>query len=197
MKKEATTSLTQGAARTLRAADVVLSLDWYDLNGTLQQAWRNEDVDAKVIQISLDYYSHRGWSMDHQGLPPVDVFMPVEPDVAVPLLCTACASRPARNEAVTVTVTRSPSPEDGTISIAMVADALRRAAGSQPVTLIRVPLGWSGEMGHFRDPLDWSVATRDEQCVASAAQGLLRCAVHPDIARHGAHCAGRGTHRSG
>jgi hypothetical protein len=133
-------------------ADVVLSLDWYDLNGTLQQAWRNESVGAKVIQVSLDHYSHRGWSMDHQGLPPVDVFMPVEPDVAVPLLCAACTERPSALQAPKSPMAMPPVPQDGTIS---VADALRRAAGTQPITLIRVPLGWSGEMGHFRDPLDY------------------------------------------
>ena len=147
--------LTPDAAATLRAADVVLSLDWYDLNGTLQQAWRNESVGAKVIQVSLDHYSHRGWSMDHQGLPPVDVFMPVEPDVAVPLLCAACTERPSALQAPKSPMAMPPVPQDGTISIAMVADALRRAAGTQPITLIRVPLGWSGEMGHFRDPLDY------------------------------------------
>lgn len=147
--------LAPDAAATLRAADVVLSLDWYDLNGTLQQAWRNECISAKVIQISLDHYSHRGWSMDHQGLPPVDVFMPVEPDVAVPLLSAACTHRPSSDARLKTAVTKPALPEDGTISIAMVADALRRAVGEQPVTLIRVPLGWSGEMGHFRDPLDY------------------------------------------
>lgn len=143
------------ATATLRQADVVLSLDWYDLNGTLQQAWRGETVNAKVIQISLDHYSHRGWSMDHQGLPPVDVFMPVEPDVAVPLLCEECVARaPAANDEAAAEPSTA-TQADGTISIAMVAGALRRVAGDQPVTLIRVPLGWSGEMGHFRDPLDY------------------------------------------
>jgi thiamine pyrophosphate-dependent acetolactate synthase large subunit-like protein len=143
------------AAATLRAADVVLSLDWYDLSGTLQQAWRHEPVGAKVIQISLDHYSHRGWSMDHQALPPVDVFMPVEPDVAVPLLRDACTARASSRLPRKTTNTEPVVPQDGTISIGMVAASLRRAAGKQPVTLIRVPLGWSGEMGHFRDPLDY------------------------------------------
>ncbi|WP_205589408.1 thiamine pyrophosphate-binding protein [Comamonas sp. lk] len=147
--------LSPEAATTLRAADVVLSLDWYDLNGTLQQAWRGESVSAKVIQVSLDHYSHRGWSMDHQGLPPVDVFMPVEPDVAVPLLSAACNRRSVATRPSKTVAAKLPALQDGTISIAMVADALRRAAGEQPVTLIRVPLGWSGEMGHFRDPLDY------------------------------------------
>ena len=30
-------------------------------------------IAAKVIQVSLDQHLHNGWSMDYQGLPPVDV----------------------------------------------------------------------------------------------------------------------------
>jgi hypothetical protein len=43
-------------------------------------------VGAKVIQVSCDAYSHRGWSMDHQGLPPMDLYLMCETDAAVPLL---------------------------------------------------------------------------------------------------------------
>ena len=42
------------AAAVLRSADVVLSLDWLDLGGTLRQAWGAEDVDARIIQASMD-----------------------------------------------------------------------------------------------------------------------------------------------
>jgi hypothetical protein len=45
-----------------------------DLAGTLKQAWGNEPVSAKVINISPDQLVHRGWSMDYQALPPAEVF---------------------------------------------------------------------------------------------------------------------------
>ena len=61
--------LAPEAAQTLREADVVLSLDWNDLAGTLKQAWGAEPVGARVIQISVDAHNHRGWSMDHQACP--------------------------------------------------------------------------------------------------------------------------------
>ena len=41
------------------------------------------------------------------------------------------------------------------ISIAMVADALKHAVGNDDVCCIHLPLGWSGEMWHFRHPLDF------------------------------------------
>ena len=43
-------------------------------------------MGSKIIQVSVDHYSHNGWSMDHQGLPPVDLFLLSEPEPAVTLL---------------------------------------------------------------------------------------------------------------
>ena len=56
----------------LAEADVILSLDWVDLAGTLKAAKAERSV---VISVSLDHHLHNGWSMDHQGLPPVDMFI--------------------------------------------------------------------------------------------------------------------------
>ena len=68
-------SLKLAGAEILRGADVVLSLDWVDLAGTLAQAWGSQDIGAKVINVSPDAHIHRGWSMDYQGLPPGDVYL--------------------------------------------------------------------------------------------------------------------------
>ena len=50
---------------------------------------------AKVVQVSVDHHLHNGWSMDYQGLPPVDVLIACEPDAAVPALLAALG--PARS----------------------------------------------------------------------------------------------------
>src|SRR5579864_3829114 len=78
------TFFTPDTAKLLREADAVLSLDWVDLAGALKQAWGADAIGAKVINVSPDAHSHRGWSMDYQGLPPTDVYMMCEPDAAVP-----------------------------------------------------------------------------------------------------------------
>ena len=75
-------------------ADVVLSLDWLDLAGLLKQASRATPFPGKVIHVSCDAHSHRGWSADHQGLPLLDLFLMCETDVAVPLLLEAVTPRP-------------------------------------------------------------------------------------------------------
>jgi len=144
----------QGAA-TLRAADVVLSLDWLDLGGTLKQAWGNERVTAKVIQISNDQYSHNGWGMEHQGLPPTDLYLLCEPEPAVKLLRQAIKPRAASGKPKGAEADSVSASADGTISIALLARTLREAVASDETCLVRLPLGWSGEMWSFHHPLDY------------------------------------------
>ena len=146
------TFLSPAAAQILREADVVLSLDWVDLAGTLRQAWGAEPVSARVIQVSPDAHIHRGWSMDYQGLPPIDAYLMCEPDAAVPLLFDAVKSRPAL--ALAKPAASAAAPADG-LSIATLAQALNAATESVDVCITRVPLGWNGAYRHFRHPLDY------------------------------------------
>ncbi len=148
------------ALARLREADLVLSLDWVDLAGTLGHAWPGSACPAKVIQVSLDLYVHNGWSMDHQGLPPVDIALMGDPDGTVPLLLDALSvSAPSRSAAP---VGLAPSPADtaypdagGEIGMPDLARTLRAATRGRDVSLIRLPLGWSGELWPFRHPLDY------------------------------------------
>ena len=66
-------------SQAIAQADVILSLDWVDLGGTLQTAGGGTPA-GRIIQISLDHTLHNGWSMDHQALPPVDLFIAADPD---------------------------------------------------------------------------------------------------------------------
>ena len=149
------TFLTAGAMAVIKDADVVLSLDWVDLAGTLKQAWGNETVKSRIIQVSVDQYSHNGWSMDHQGLPPIDLYLLSEPEPAVALLVGRVKPRKA------VAHARLPMPAAlvpnaaGPLTVPMVAHALRSALKGQSVSLIRAPLSWSGEMWELDHPLDF------------------------------------------
>lgn len=146
--------LNATSREVLRGADVVLSLDWLDLAGTLKQAWENEPVGSQVIQVSVDHYSHNGWSMDHQGLPPVDVFLASEPEPAVELLLQHVTKRE------TPAPQRAPLPTPaviapGPMTVPILAGTLRRAVGEQKVCLMRLPLSWSGDLWDFEHPLDF------------------------------------------
>jgi len=146
------TFLSPDAAKLLREADVVLSLDWVDLAGALKAAWGADPVGAKVIQISPDAHIHRGWSMDYQGLPAVDVYMMCEPDIAVPLLLDAVKPRPG---AVAAKPALFPDAAPDVVSIRTLADALNAATQDVDVCITRLPLGWNGAYRHFRHPLDY------------------------------------------
>ena len=144
--------LLPAATQALREADVVLSLDWVDLAGTLKQAWGADAVGAKVIQVSADAHLHRGWSMDYQALPPVDVYLQCGPDAAAPLLLETVKARPASAPAARETL---PDAAANVVSIRALANALNKATEGMPVCITRVPLGWHGAYRHFRHPLDY------------------------------------------
>jgi thiamine pyrophosphate-dependent acetolactate synthase large subunit-like protein len=148
--------LSQGAAAQLREADVILSLDWLDLAGTLKQAWGTSEVAAKVIQVSVDQYVHNGWSMDYQGLPPADLYLVCEPEPFVTALLPAVGLRRGIRPRRAAPPTSEVDETSGTtISIAFLARELKRALGSTAVSLIRLPLSWSGEFWDFHHPLDY------------------------------------------
>ena len=152
--------LTPAAQAVLREADVVLSLDWLDLSGTLKQAWGDKPVGSKIIQVSVDQHSHNGWSMDHQGLPPVDLFLLCEPEPAVTLLNRQVKPRslPApgkRAMAPTPAAGAAMAVSPGGMTVLTLAATLRHAMGDQKLCLMRLPLSWSGEMWDFKHPLDF------------------------------------------
>lgn len=147
--------LTPPVAQALRQADVVLSLDWLDLAGTLKQAWVDQPAAARVISVSMDHQLHNGWSMDHQGLPPADVFMACEPEAAVDALLAALADRqaPALPTRLPEPV---PQPEPGDeLAVATVAAVMRSQLRADEVCLLRLPLSWGGEMWDFEGPMDF------------------------------------------
>jgi len=138
----------------LRQADLILSLDWVDLAGTLAGC----DMAAlpKVAQISLDHQIHNGWSMDHQGLPPADVMVAASPDDVAGPLAEALLARgyepkskwPAAPPATSVA-------GSGGLSLADIATQLKSATTERAVSLCHVPISWQGPFWHFRHPLDY------------------------------------------
>jgi len=151
--------LSKKAIELIRAADVILSLDWLDLSGTLRQVWNAADVDATVIHCSVDSYVHRGWSMDYQGLPPVDLPILAEPDgFATQLLSIIEASGRSARKAAKIAQQATPvitKKTRGSISYYDIAAALKKTTGKRKTCLIRLPLGWPEDACDFNDPLDY------------------------------------------
>ena len=144
--------LTPEARELVASSDVILALDWLDLAGTLKQAYGEKPVAAKVIQVSCDAHSHRGWSADHQGLPPIDLYLMCETDAAVPLLLEATTPRLA---SAVLPASKSLPPAPDAVSLRSLAAALETATSGIDVCYTRFPLGWNGAYTHFRHPLDY------------------------------------------
>ena len=138
----------------MKEADVIMSLDWVDLAGTFKSAggWPS----AKVIQVSLDQTIHNGWSMDHQGLPPIDLFVAADPDTAVIAFNAALPKGAAKKPALAaVPAPGKPKTSGDEVAVEDLALHLRAAVGNREVSLTHVSLSWHGSWWHFRHPLDY------------------------------------------
>jgi thiamine pyrophosphate-dependent acetolactate synthase large subunit-like protein len=136
----------------LTEADVILSLDWIDLGGTLRSC-PGGMPEAKVIQVSLDHHLHNGWSMDHQAFPPVDLLLEGAPDAVVADLVRAMGIIvPPFQESVTPPEPLPPG--SGAITVGRLAHDLRVAVGEGPVSLLHLPLAWSVADWPLGHPLD-------------------------------------------
>ena len=146
--------LDEDSAAAIRAADVVLSLDWLDLAGALKQG--GGAATQRIVQVSMDHQLHNGWGMEHQALPPADLHLACEPDTALnavaDLLGIGTGSLP---EATAAAPAFGPPPDDAPLDMATLAAALGQALAGERVSFVRLPLGWRGESWHFRHPLDF------------------------------------------
>lgn len=138
------------ALEALAQADVILSLDWVDLAGTLKAA----KTSATVIQVSVDHHLHNGWSMDYQGLPTVDLFLAGDPDQTVPALLEHLGG-PRTASVVSAPSRASPKLPDGPLTVEHLALGLRQAVGDRAMSLTHLPLSWNGAWWPFRHPLDY------------------------------------------
>jgi thiamine pyrophosphate-dependent acetolactate synthase large subunit-like protein len=91
--------------------------------------------------------------MDYQGLPPVDVFIDCEPDIAVPALLAALGPGPARG--APARAKEFPTPTGDKLTVDHLAVALRKAVGERPTSLTHVSLSWNGANWAFDHPLDY------------------------------------------
>jgi len=151
----ASNALVPEAIAAIKAADVILSLDWVDLGGVLRNALGGEAPKAKIICIGADFHVHNGWSMDYEILPPVDLMLPTAPDAAVPQLLAALGGSKSRKPAAVPAKAESYEPSNTPIRVDDLARSLRAAVGEREVTLTHLPLSWNGATWPFRHPLDY------------------------------------------
>jgi thiamine pyrophosphate-dependent acetolactate synthase large subunit-like protein len=161
--------LPAASAGLIGAADLILSLDWTDLAGTLSAAaGHGHPAAGRIVSCTSDSALRNGWSRDSFGRDPVDLSVPADPDLLVRALLepgnpvkpvepaewpatTAAPAPPARE-------TRETHETHGTadgIGVHDLAAALRDALAGSPACLVRLPLGWHGADLEVSHPLDF------------------------------------------
>ena len=149
------TFATDDLINAVKDADVILSLDWVDLGGTFKAI--GGVPSATVIQVSLDQNLHNGWSMDYEGLPAVDLFIPAETDATVAALLEAVSgkAKPKKPHLVREHPLKAKPAPDSEMAAADMANVLRHVVGDRTTCLTHVSLSWHGEFWPFRHPLDY------------------------------------------
>ena len=138
------------ATKVIRDADVILSLDWIDLGGTLLQASGGELPHAKIVQCSVDQYVHHGWNADYQALPPTDVSILASPDSLVAALLAELRPRSEKpgkswfvKEAETAGANNEQRPAAGQrMPLGEMARVTTETLAPHNPSYIRLPLGW-------------------------------------------------------
>jgi thiamine pyrophosphate-dependent acetolactate synthase large subunit-like protein len=149
--------LTAENAQLIGAADLILSLDWIDLAGTISAAaGHGHPASARIISCTTDSALHNGWSKDSFGYQPVDLSVAADPDLLVRALLESDGPAkpsewPAENA---VAATAEGDGGDG-IFMHGLAGALRDALADGPACLVRLPLGWAGADLEVDHPLDY------------------------------------------
>ncbi len=138
----------------LATADVILSLDWLDLGGTLQTLSLDQTKPRTIVHVSLEHLLVNGANKLDYTPAAADITLTTSPDLAVADLLdlmelTGAAPTPPAAPAEPRWDGELPSP----ITNTYLQHALRVAIDNQPVTLIRVPFGWDFSHWPLTDPL--------------------------------------------
>ncbi len=158
------TRVTASGLELMRRCDLVLSLDWVDLAGTLAVAF-GQGAGPRVISCTDDFVLHNGWSKDHFGLAPAEMSISADPDLLVVALLDALNGRdtPVRDGWPAAPAVSAPRPgaesdgphHEGELAMRELAESLQAALAGRPVAYTSFPHGWPGEAVDLEGPLDY------------------------------------------
>ena len=155
--------LPNATAGLIGSADLILSLDWVDLAGTMAAAaGHGHPPSARIVSCGLDAALHNGWSKDSYGRAAVDLSVPADPDALIrALLESDVPVKPSEWPAQLAAAGEPADPPHPAgqagpgIAAHDLAEALRDALAGAPACLVRLPLGWDGADLAAGHPLDY------------------------------------------
>lgn len=140
----------------LAQSDLVIAFEWVDLGGCLCPPRGGADVNAKVVNVTMDHHLHNGAHMVYQSIAPADLLISASSEAVIHDLNAALA-------AAGVSGVKAPwrepirkglkPSEGGRIRMADVASELRKCfANPDEVTLAALSRGWPCDLWPFRNP---------------------------------------------
>jgi thiamine pyrophosphate-dependent acetolactate synthase large subunit-like protein len=155
-------SLSPAAKDVLTQADLIVSFDYPDLQGTLRQVNRKTSaMAAKIVRVSVDHTLHNGWSMDYFGLSPADKAVMADPDAFTEQLHDELKTKfggakrwDGKSRRNWDKITWSEQADQFLMS-RDIEVALAEIRGDRKFTLTHLSFGWAGSAYHWNEPLDY------------------------------------------
>lgn len=151
--------LSRTGLELVRQSDLILALNWTELNGTLTAAFgsgpRPRVINCRNVGALLN-----GWTKDHFAMVSADLEVTAGADQMVSALLDRAGEvtsreRPDWPPVLPTTQGARPEVTGDPILMSDLAAAIRVAAGPQKISYTTLPLGWSSEDALFTHPLDY------------------------------------------
>ncbi len=142
------------AKAALRAADLVIELDWVDFGSLLRQIWPEGETPPPIISCSNDHLAHRGWNKDYFTFAPADVRLGASPDRSIAALLKGLEGRKPAPAAAAPPLPKIAIPASGKITTRMLAELFYEVIAKEKVCLAEIPIGWPADLVRCSHPLD-------------------------------------------
>ena len=144
----------------VKKADVIVSLDWVDPAGTIQQAFPpGSGKGATIINVSNDYRIHNGWSMDYEMMPAVDLWLATVPETGVDALLDglkrARVKPKAKPKKRPLPKIPAPDAKTGPVNINDLARVFAAVTQGEPLSIMSRSIGWPPNGNFMEGPLDF------------------------------------------
>src|SRR5262249_3471248 len=140
----------------LKTADVILSLDYVDIGGTLNQLFPPGSTrKAKIINCTMEQQLNNGWLMDYHVLPIADLVIPTTVDAFTNALNARLKPRPDALKGRTSGFSLPEMPKgNGEIGVKDLAATFLNVTNGKDISLVGRPLGWPPNATAISHPHD-------------------------------------------
>ncbi len=135
----------------LRQADLIVCFDFVDAGATLARA----ECAGTIVNVTLDHVLKNGWSFDQGQAVFSDLHIGTSPDACFAALAEKKNLNTNQSYELASRSTVELQPEASIIDMAQLAAALSEGSQDDPITLVRLPLGWDASHWHFLHPMDY------------------------------------------